>query len=205
MEPQNKKMMTKTCLHYFENPVIVELVSASFGDDEQSRRIFKNCLAGETPEDPNKPLPFEKRYPFMDLVANPPLAALKGRLSVLRWLRISWYPMDVSTFTAAARNGHLVCMEWALESGLDQGTFIVSVAMTAAAESGHLDILKWIRETLMCPWFTRTVEAAAKNGHMHCLKWARENGCPWNEDTCHYAALLGHLECLKWARENGCP
>ena len=78
MEPQKKPTKT-SCLGYFENPVIVELVSGSFGDDKQSLRIFKTFLAGETPEDPNNPLPFEKRFPFMKRFADPRLAALKGR------------------------------------------------------------------------------------------------------------------------------
>jgi len=65
-------MTMQSCLGYFENPVIVELVSGSFGDDEQSLRIFKTFLAGETPEDPENPLPFAKRYPFMDLVEDLP-------------------------------------------------------------------------------------------------------------------------------------
>lgn len=44
MEPANKK----SCLNYLEMPLIVELVSSSFGDDEQSLRIFKYFLANQT-------------------------------------------------------------------------------------------------------------------------------------------------------------
>ena len=209
MEPQ-KKMMKTSCLGYFENPVIVELVSGSFGDDEQSLRIFKTFLAGETPEDPENPMPFAKRYPFMKRLADPPLAALKGRFSVVKWLVPLVDVIKCEYLGHEGHQDHLDILRWLGENGcslnghLDEDKEVCMRMCEKAAEGGHLEILQWLHG-VGCPWDIRTLHAAASNGHLDCLKWADKN-CRfrWGWNVCKSAALAGHLECLKWTMGSEC-
>ena len=236
MDPQKKMTnVTTSCLHYFEDPLIVELISGSFGDDEQSLRIFKTFLAKK--EDTTGFFSFEKILPLMIKDTDPPLAALKGRFSVVEWLFLyldidedkevcmkmcekaaegghmeilQWLhgvgcPSDVSTSTAAARHGNMQCLQWIVARSSSILHGFGARIMIAAAEGGHLDILKWLRGK-GCRWNREIVAIAARNGHIDCLKWAHENGGQWYRYyICAFAAEGGSLDALQWARENGCP
>jgi hypothetical protein len=203
-----------SCLSYFENPLIVELVSGSFGDDKQSLRIFKTFLAGETPRDPKKkPLPFEERCPFMDWNRDLPLAALNGRMSVVKWLYLEldreWRDLglkfvhDIGTITCekAAEGGHLDILKWINEVNYPP---MSESAFTAAARNGHLDCLRWAWENKWCNNKSHVMYAAAEGGHLDILIWVRDIHMGWCERMGEAAARNGHLECLKWARANGC-
>ncbi len=205
MEPQNKTAKKTSCLGYFDNPVIVELVSGSFGDDDQSLRIFNTFLAGETPEDPDNVLPFAKRYPFMKRFADPRLAALKGRFSVVKWLVplvdvIGCEYLGTEIIRKAAEGGHLEILRWLVENWCSWD----SQTCCLAAENGHLHCLKFLaRRDYKCfldKYGSDICVAAARKGHLDCIKWADENGCKWYYRTvCAAAAYGGQLECLKWA------
>ncbi len=55
MVPQKKKMRTMTsCLRYFENPLIIKLISDSFGDDKQSLRMSDAADIVNTTSDKNR-------------------------------------------------------------------------------------------------------------------------------------------------------
>jgi hypothetical protein len=134
MEPQ-KKMMKTSCLGYIENPLIVELVSGSFGDDEQSLRIFKYFLANKSADveppldtlDQSDPLWAARDGHFSVVKWLHPhkyntnrmcdFAALGGKMDILRWLRENGYEWGPNTCAQAARKGNLECLMWARQNG----------------------------------------------------------------------------------------
>lgn len=107
---------------------------------------------------------------------------------------------------AAANQGRLECMKWALENGaLWQSTAPYrGHETTAAAGSGNLECLRYAHEH-GCEWQRgRATWEAARYGQLACLQYAHEHGAPWNPETTSIAAEHGHLACLKYAHENGC-
>src|SRR3990172_7378191 len=128
------------------------------------------------------------------------LAALKGALATLQWLREGGCEWDGLTCAFAAKGGHLVVLQWLRANGCEWDGFTCAFA----AEGGHLSPLQWARDN-GCEWDERTCACAAEGGHLAVLKWARENGCEWDRRTCAFAALGGHLAILQWAREKSCP
>ncbi len=181
-------------------------------------------LVGETPEDPNNPLPFEKRLPFMHSDIDPPLAALNGSLSVVKWMyreldrdeelyRLS-YPSIVNLLGGirekmwkhAAEGGHIEILRWLRGVGcpMEGSTFIV------ASRIGHIKCLQWALEngcllnhgTLIA---SLAMDAAAEGGHLDILKWIHETiMSSWSASFVHAAAKNGYMDCIKWTDENGC-
>ena len=127
-------------------------------------------------------------------------AAAGGHLGVLQWARQNGCPWDKHTCEWAAWGGHLGVLQWARRNGCPWNEYTCMYA----ARCGHLEVLQWARRN-GCPWDQGTCADAAEGGHLALLQWARRNGCPWNEWTCNAAAKGGHLEVLQWARRNGCP
>ena len=127
-------------------------------------------------------------------------AAREGHLEVLQWAHQNGCPWDAETCFHAANGGHLEVLQWARQNGCPWDAYTCA----GAARGGHLEVLQWARQN-GCPWDAYTCLCAADGGHLEMLQWARQNGCPWNMDTCAWAAIKGNLEMLQWARQNGCP
>jgi hypothetical protein len=134
----------------------------------------------------------------------------------------------------AAKNGHLLALEWLRMSNsseffsnysfeipyiaIKNGHLNILIWWTKcnefpsldkkmsayAAKSGCLKTLQWLREN-RCPWDEKTCKCAAKEGHFEILKWARENNCPWDWKTTYYSKLYGHNDIYNWVVKNGCP
>ncbi len=79
MEPQKKAMKMKTCLGYFENPVIVELVSSRLADGLE-KRLFQTFIR-DIPGS-GAPLTTFESMNRDDLVA----AAREGHFGAVKWL-----------------------------------------------------------------------------------------------------------------------
>jgi hypothetical protein len=77
------------------------------------------------------------------------------------------------TCSSAAKNGHLVVLQWLHANGCPWNE---STCMYAAY-GGHLAVLQWARAN-GCPWDWRVAFWAARNGHTALLDWVRANGCP---------------------------
>ena len=125
------------------------------------------------------------------------LAALGGRLEVLKRLRSTGCPCDSVTCRAAAEGGHLEALKWLHNTGCPWD----SVSCYAAAAAGRLEVLKWLHSA-GCPWDRWTCVGAARGGHLVVLKWAREHGYPWGrggKQGCEWASN-GHPETLAWVR-----
>ena len=101
------------------------------------------------------------------------IAAQRGNIRLLKYLRENGCHWNEYTCSHAARNGHLEVLKWARQNGCPWSEY----TCFQAAENGHLEVLKWAREN-GCPWNEYTCFGAAENGHLEVLKWARKNGCP---------------------------
>lgn len=139
------------------------------------------------------------------------VAALNGRLDVIRWARENGRLWAVSSVVHAASRGHVHVLEWFAGDVMNdfRRQFFPEVLSLAevcrtASRNGRLRVLQWA-DSLGRGWNADTCAEAARGGHLDVLRWARGKGCPWSEDTCAQAALGGHLHVLRWARAGGCP
>jgi hypothetical protein len=130
-------------------------------------------------------------------------AARYGHLDVLRWIWNEGGPWPASVITMAASGGHIDILQW-LHTGQIMCLVFPSVSVAAAA-NGRTDVLRWLHANGMTVWNGNVCAAAAANGHLETLQWLRANDCPWDELTCDFAVKMGHTEILKWAIANGAP
>mgnify|MGYP000303398411 CR=1 FL=1 len=105
------------------------------------------------------------------------VAAASGSLDCLKYV-VDWYKMynfqpREQVCIAAAKKGHLHCLEYLREQGY---LWDYNVGIAAAA-AGSLPGLQYYhanggeRHYMVC-------HAAALNGHLSCLQYAHEDGCP---------------------------
>lgn len=105
------------------------------------------------------------------------IAARRGNLDVLRCAWTNGGTLDGDTLSAAALEGHLHVLQWAvLEIDFNEDDITTDLCHSAAI-GGHLDVLQWARANQLL-WDERTCAAAAGGGHLDVLMWAHENGCP---------------------------
>ena len=146
-------------------------------------------------------------------------AAANGSLEVIKEahrLKCGWHE---GTCALAARKGHLHVLQWmrSLQPASDRCPWDAETCQEAAA-GGHIEVLRWARQR-KCAWDERACEQAAMHGHLEALQWLRKNACPWDESTVS-AALEGpdrhdrddesvppeRSEAIFfWAVEQGCP
>lgn len=120
-------------------------------------------------------------------------AARNGNTVVLAMVasqgqRMMW---KEGTCAAAAKNGHVTCLQLLYRAGCPWGD-----ACEAAAGHGHLDCLRYARDRgARCD--ARVCEAAAGGGYLDCLQFLHECGIACGESGTA-AAGNGHLECLRY-------
>lgn len=161
------------------------------------------------------------------------ISALKGLALMLKRLHEHGWPWDKVTVSAAARRGHLDCLQYALEQGCPQPEELMWDGMC----SGNVQVmlLLWHRglswpavplHNLMykddvdvnaasvclihayklgCPRHEETCFLSAQYGWLDLLVDAHEHGCSWDYFCTKKAAENGHLDCLVYLHEHGCP
>ncbi|KXZ43749.1 hypothetical protein GPECTOR_81g198 [Gonium pectorale] len=129
-------------------------------------------------------------------------------LEVLQWLRQRGCPLDAAKVaalaTAAAQNGQLPVLAWAVE---ELGAPVQSAAlMDAAAASGRVELMAWLRER-GCPWSADTFNITAGMGCELALEWLVERGCPMPDDGGPFMMAAEHndLATLRCLARLGCP
>ena len=159
-------------------------------------------------------------------------AARNGNLEMLEWLQKHHCPLDLKTFSKAAKGCHVQVLYWLQES---YGWDASDRTCEAIVSTGRSDILQWALQS-GCPWDARCAYTSARHGHANMFRWIwfnresspidmdslcsgaafgghlellqlarREYRCPWDERTCKCAVRTGKLEILQWVRENRCP
>jgi hypothetical protein len=99
---------------------------------------------------------------------------------------------------AAAENGKLKCLKYAVKKGCSFHERTTAIA----ARWGHLDCLKYVHKK-GCKFHSFTAPAAAGGGHLDCLKYTHKYANVWDEMTPQAAAQYGNLDCLKHCHEIG--
>ncbi|KAG5175548.1 vacuolar protein sorting-associated protein 26-domain-containing protein, partial [Tribonema minus] len=88
------------------------------------------------------------------------LAARRGHLGALQWLRGHDCPWDDGTCNSAAYCGSLAVLQWARANGCGWN----EETCTYAAEGGQLEVLQWAHIN-GCPWNEDTCSNAARRGN----------------------------------------
>ena len=129
------------------------------------------------------------------------LAAWRGQLEVMKWLRAKGCPWGILTSNWAAQGGRLEVLQWM--RGQDPPCPWDSRVCYYAAERGHLDVLRWAKRQ-GCPWGDGLTCGAARNGHLKVLIWLIKEGYPYDKDMCRNAAVEGGKQArkvLEWLDE----
>jgi hypothetical protein len=129
------------------------------------------------------------------------VAAKRGNLEMVKFIHENgckwWGQSSVtgeSVSEAAASNGHVDCLIYAIENGC-RHTYN---AIAKAARNGHLNCIIAAHERNVSPSQEVCTDIAAFRGHMDCLKFLHENGYPSNSKTLEYAAESKSIEVVKY-------
>jgi hypothetical protein len=126
-------------------------------------------------------------------------AAEGGHINVFRRLvEHCVYLWDTPVISAAAaRNGHLSFLKYAVEEKHVRCNFWVACA---AARGGHVEVLQWLLRKSRLIFEHHTPLAAAIGGHLSVLQWAMsENVQWWPRKTVILARLNDHnslVQCI---------
>ena len=169
--------------------------------------LFKAAVAGgklEIVKWMSQKLTFEPTQEHCDL------AARRGHLEVLKWLREKGVPWEKFTLEEAlsADGDRSETLKWAIRNGCPFGID----EMRVAASCKHFGVLKLMYKMMMASnpvvadeWDPSFCVETARSGNARMLEWLRNHGFPWNSRTIAIAAWEGHLSLVKWAIGNGCP
>ncbi|RLN82098.1 hypothetical protein BBJ28_00025932 [Nothophytophthora sp. Chile5] len=118
------------------------------------------------------------------------LAASRGHLEVLKWLRTNLFSSNSSSISMddAAAGGHLEVLRW-LQNHSGYATL---GAMNKAAANGHIEVVQWLHEHRREGCTTDAVDLAASHGE-------RSEGC--SAKAFINATAAGELEVLQWLFE----
>ncbi|GLC46220.1 hypothetical protein PLESTB_001536700 [Pleodorina starrii] len=134
-------------------------------------------------------------------------AARQGHLVVLQYLHASGLPVNTrSVAEEAARAGHVPLVEWAVEDlGVAPAHGAASL-LDCAAASGNLELMTGLH-VRGWPLGPSAIPNGAKSGCEEVLEWLVERGCPLPLDGGAYleAARNGDLAMLHYLHRLGCP
>lgn len=104
------------------------------------------------------------------------LAAKKGNIDVLRWLRNNTtvlFTFEVADIAASQQRWDI--MEFVVSENIPCSAY----AMACVAKHGQFNLLKALRSrSVSSAWDSRVYEYARANGHLKLAHWAKSNGCP---------------------------
>eukprot|EP01032_Pedospumella_encystans_P009586 gene9586-11273_t len=142
------------------------------------------------------------------------VAAKEGHVNILHYAHehgLCWTPNDpyakktrpdlhkLTPLVAAVRGGHLVCVQYLLDSGATLEYNICGIA----CEHGHLDILKLLHAH-GAELSNNTCFFAMWHNHVSCLRYLVDHGCSLDPQASTDAARRGHLAMLMYVVEQGC-
>ena len=126
-------------------------------------------------------------------------AARHGHLDCLQLLREHGCPWDEHTCTVAAKGGHIACLQFAHANGC----LLTMDVYLAAAQNNHLTCLQYAHQQ-HCEWSKVVCAAAVLGNSLECLEYLHRHGCPWDKHVTYIAASRGHLSSMCFALTNGC-
>lgn len=130
-------------------------------------------------------------------------AAANGHLECLIYLASHVGTFSVGrSLVAAAKGGHVKCVEYLLKIGCDSNQHCV--ALRNAARGGHVECVDYMLKLGLKSNLRGAVNAAAANGHIDVLYCVERHGDYFDGYVLESAAANGHLECTKYLLEKGC-
>lgn len=128
-----------------------------------------------------------------------------GNLNILHWVRTQKYFIgnhsclwNEKVCAAAAKNGHLGVLQWALDNGCTHDIRI----KIYAEKYGHTHLLplvnKYYGHDLVGPTMYAT-----DTYDINLLKWYLDRGYQWTDDTCIRAIVKGHKQIINTAYHLG--
>jgi len=129
--------------------------------------------------------------------------AASNDLPALKYFHTLGWCWEASVIEAAAREGHLECLQYAYENGC----VLSPEALSDAAEYGQLAVVKHLLP--LCPeeWrqMSTFTSAAAYSNCLEVLQYLYEQGYTMSEDIGHSAASSGSLRCLQYLHDHSIP
>jgi len=141
-----------------------------------------------------------------------------GSIELVNYLQTGQEPISMCALALAAGNGHVNCLQHALQQKLDGDVGDACPVYQSAASQGQLACLKVLDQSKLSisahkvqygtsysgvhtiAWTHHALSSAAANGQLECLQFFHRIGCVI---TCHdSAAAGGHLPCLHYCLEH---
>lgn len=148
----------------------------------------------------------KQKYPWNQHTTT--MAAEKGHLDVLRWLRGQYppCPIDENAVQMAAVASHVHVLQWLLETE----TNMVKQNMTLMSRSASMSkdplcILRWLERKRLLRVDSMCVQLAVSKRRKDVVEWLYARGAQGDASCCSAAAWEGDLPMLQWLRERGCP
>jgi len=119
------------------------------------------------------------------------IAARRGDVDMLRWLRVHKFHMTDLVAVTAARNRHLHVLDYLLSIGrVDVGVVVV------AAREGLMDVLRWCKRNDVDD-SRYGLNVAALFGHARVFRWLLAHGRTVDDETMTYSAHGGNMDIIK--------
>lgn len=148
----------------------------------------------------------------------PITAAIHGRISVLSWWKHAreQHPNIVSSpsltsvikaIDGASRHGHVVSLEWWLNSGMPFE--YTEAALEMASAKNHIDVLSWwkrkSKERKTPLKIGRVMDMASNAGHVGVLEWWSRNQpeITYDKLAMYHASCHGRVDVLQWWLDSG--
>lgn len=133
-----------------------------------------------------------KNYPFKSYLFG-------NNLNVPEFMNTEKLPLNIDTFTFAARHGNLMVMKWLKQQGCPWNTNVFAFA----ARHGNLNNMKWLL-SVGCPYNSNTLNHAAIFGSFKNIKWLIDNKFEFGKYTFNNALYRISIDELSWIKDNGC-
>jgi hypothetical protein len=108
------------------------------------------------------------------------------------------------TCIRAAKRGHIECLKYIHEYGLDLDPFSSALPVLFTAINGHLECLKYLHKCGLGMTICACMHAII-GGKFDCLRYIIDNGCPLYDAATKHASEFGRLDSLKYLVEKGYP
>lgn len=134
------------------------------------------------------------------------IAAEKGHLAIMRYLRSGPKPAEWGAGVAANAARHPDCLKWLLSQ--QPPCPCGSDLLLALARLNDMETLQWIRHNSKAPvesWTATVLAVAACSGNLSLVQWLHSIGCAWSEDAIAAAARRGDLPMLQYLRGQDPP
>lgn len=126
-----------------------------------------------------------------------------GNLEIVQKLKAYGCQWSNAVCEIAAEKGHLEILKWLRSNPEDLCPWNEGTSLKAA-QSGDLETLRWLKEQ-NCPWNSNVSLILTMCGHFETLKWEVDNGGEWDAKMFNWIAEKGNIEVLQWACEKGYP